>query len=208
MSSPRAPRTWLWLVCGAVVFAAIAASVLLWGGYLLISSDPLPAHADVAVVLQGSTLGEKARVAGAMGLVRQGIVPYILLSIAPHGYWDEPTRPVATSYLERTYGADAARVYFCEVGPTTNSTEGETLYLDACIHEHGWKSVIVVTSNFHTRRAGMIWRRILYRKHSDLQFSIAGVPDPEFEPGGWWRERLYAKTWFFEFSKLIWSVFF
>jgi hypothetical protein len=36
---------------------------------------------------------------------------------------------------------------------------------------------------------------------------VDGVPDPEFEPEGWWHRRLYAKTWFFEFSKLIWSTF-
>lgn len=192
----------------ALAAVALVASMLRWGGYLLVASDPLPSHADVAVVLQGSTLGEKARVAGAMALVRHGIAPYILLSIPPRGYWDEPTRPVASAYLERNYGADANRVYFCEVGPTTNSTEGETLYLDSCIHEHGWKSAIVVTSNFHTRRAEMIWRRTLNRKHSGLQLWIEGVADPEFDPRGWWRERLYAKTWFFEFSKLTWSVFF
>jgi len=204
--NPRRPIK-VWLAC-VVMAVTILVAGLRWGGYLLISTDPLPAHVDGAVVLQGSTLGEKARVAGAMRLLRQGVTPYILLSIPPTAYWDEPVRPVASAYLERTYGADAAQhVYFCEVGPSINSTEGEAQSLETCIQEHGWKSVAVVTSNYHSRRAGMLWRRMLRRQHSSLQIWMDGVPDPEFQPGGWWRERLYAKTWFFEFTKLTWETF-
>jgi hypothetical protein len=34
------------------------------------------------------------------------------------------------------------------------------------------------------------------------------VPDPEFQARGWWRTRLYAKTWFMESLKLIWARLF
>jgi uncharacterized SAM-binding protein YcdF (DUF218 family) len=206
MSAPRRHGR-IWLLC-FLTAAAVVIGGLQCGGYLLIASDTLPAHADAAIVLQGSTLGEKARVAGAMSLLRQGTVDHILLSIPPALYWDEPTRPVALAYLERKYGTEAAqRVLFCEVGPNVNSTEGEAISLESCVQEHGWKSVAVVTSNYHSRRAGMLWRRMLRRKHSSLQLWVDGAPDPEFQPGGWWHKRLYAKTWFFEFSKLVWSVF-
>lgn len=207
MQKPQRPARLrlAWLILAA---AALVVSGLRWGGRLLIASDPLPGHVDAAVVLQGSTAGEKVRVAGAMSLLRQGITENILISIPPTSYWDEPVSPSARAYLVKTYGADAAqRVYFCVVGPNVDSTEGEAVWLNACIRDHGWKSIAVVTSNYHSRRAGMLWRKMLRHQHSALQFCVEGVPDPEFQPNGWWRTRLYAKTWFFEFTKLIWEVF-
>jgi uncharacterized SAM-binding protein YcdF (DUF218 family) len=205
---PPRRRSQVWLLWLFLVAAAIVVFGSHWGGYLLIASDTLPAHVDAAVVLQGSTEGERARVAGAMSLLRQGIVEHTLLSIPPTSFWDEPTRPAARAYLERNYGMEAAqRVLFCEVGPNVNSTEGEAQSLERCIQEYGWKSIAVVTSNYHSRRDGMLWRRMLRRDHSGLRLWVDGVPDPEFQPKGWWRERLYAKTWFFEFTKLIWEAF-
>lgn len=190
-----------------MVMAAIAAAALRWGGYLLIAGDRLPAHIDAAVVLQGSTEGSKARVAGAMSLLQQGIAQYVLLSIPPHLFWDEPALPAAQAYLQRKYGPDAARVYFCEVSHSVNSTEGEAIYLESCVREHGWRSIAVVTSNYHSRRAGMLWRRMLRQQNQRIHFYIYEVPDPDFQPQGWWHERLYAKTWFLEFTKLVWAVF-
>jgi len=194
---------WLLLAIGVIVPVTLR-----WAGYLLVAADRLPAHVDAAVILQGSTEGEKVRVAGAMNLLHQGIVQHILVSIPPRLFWDEPALPVARAYLEQHYGAeDAQRVYFCEVGQSVNSTEGEALSLESCIREHGWKSIAVVTSNYHSRRAGMLWRRMSRRQNSAARVWIDGVPDPEFQPENWWHKRLYAKTWFFEFTKLMWEAF-
>jgi uncharacterized SAM-binding protein YcdF (DUF218 family) len=209
MSAPKlAHRIRLWVLCVLLAIAAAVTATLRWGGYLLIEGDRLPAHVDAAIVLQGSTEAEKVRVAGAMNLLRQGIAQNVLLSIPPHLFWDEPALPAAHAYLERKYGPDATqRVYFCEVGPNVNSTEGEAMYLETCIRERGWKSIAVVTSNYHSRRAAMLWRRMLRHQNSGTEFCLYEVPDPDFQAQGWWRKRLYAKTWFFEFTKLIWAVF-
>ena len=75
----------------AFALTAIVAILLRWGGYLLISDAPLPAHVDGAVVLQGSVLGEKARIAGAVRLVQQGITPQILVSVPTESYWGSPS---------------------------------------------------------------------------------------------------------------------
>ena len=209
MSAPKPRRhVRLWILCVLLVIGAFAAATLRWGGYLLIANDRLPAHVDAAVVLQGSTEGVKVRVAGAIGLLQQGVTEHILLSIPPTTFWDEPTQPAAYAYLERTYSTKAAqRVLFCTVGPGVNSTEGEAQSLYRCIHESGWNSIVVVTSNYHSRRARMLWRRMLRQQNSGIQFCLYQISDSEFQPQGWWHTRLYAKTWFFEFTKLVWAVF-
>ncbi len=180
---------------------------LRWGGELLISSQPLPPAVDAAAILQGSILGEKARVAGAVRLWQQGTAKRILLSVPAESYWGRPVAPTAYAYIEKTYGRAAAdSVDFCTTGPDVDSTEQEAGVLVACIREHGWNSVAVVTSDYHTRRAGIIWRRTLSRQASSVQLWVYGVSDPEFHARGWWRDRRSSKTWLMESTKLLWTV--
>jgi uncharacterized SAM-binding protein YcdF (DUF218 family) len=182
---------------------------LRWGGELLIAPDSMPKNANAAVILQGSTTGEKARIAGAMRLLQQGVVNQVLLSVPPESYWGEAVPPIAHAYLERNYGVElASNVDFCVVGPGVDSTEQEAVALDKCIRERAWKSIVVVTSNYHSRRAGIIWRKTVAKLDPSVRLWIHEVHDPEFQPRGWWHVRLYAKTWFFEFTKLIWTILF
>lgn len=202
----RTRRRWiLWLLL-LLLFGAL--SLLRWGGYLSVASDPLPARADAAVVLQGSVLGEIARVAGAAQLLRDGVAGQALLSVPKLSYWGESVPDAARAYIERSYGSTISnRVVFCETGPEVDSTEQEAQTLRACIHERGWREIIVVTSDYHTRRAGRIWRSVLKDMQPPVQMWVYGVDDPEFRPRGWWRKRLWAKTWFYEVTKLIAEAF-
>ena len=188
-----------------VAFCPLAVLGLLrWGGVLLVSSDPLPSHADVAIVLQGSVLGEIARVGGAVQLVREGIAGQMLVSVPAQSYWGQSVPSAARAYIDRNYGPEIAdRLVFCETGPDVDSTQQEAQTLRKCIRDSGWHTVIVVTSDYHTRRAGRIWRTVLKNSHPAVQLWIHGVPDPEFQAHGWWRKRLWAKTWFYEFTKLV-----
>jgi uncharacterized SAM-binding protein YcdF (DUF218 family) len=111
--------------------------------------------------------------------------------------------------VEKHYGSGlAARLDFCETGPDVNSTEQEANALAPCIREHGWINVVVVTSDYHTRRAGRIWRKVLTKQHPSAHISLHGVDDPEFAANRWWGNRLSAKTWYLEISKLVWTWIF
>jgi uncharacterized SAM-binding protein YcdF (DUF218 family) len=203
MVSPiRLVRIFGWLVAVVIVIAICA---LLWGGDLLIAGDSLPAHVDVAIALQGSMVAEKVRIAGAMDLLRQGVAGRVLLSVPKESYWGQSMPPVARAYLERNYGRDlAASVDFCETSADVNSTEEEAQAATVCIQEHHWHSILVVTSNYHTRRAGMLWRRVI-RHDPNIHVWIHGVLDPEFQQP-WWRHRQSAKIWVMECSKLTWAL--
>ena len=199
---PRLPyRRLLWFL---IALLAILLPLLRWGGYLLVVDNSLPAHAQGALVLQGSVLGEMARVAGAVELLRQATVSQVLLSVPRESYWGQSVSDAARGYLERNYGNEiASRFLFCETGPDVNSTQQEAEALIACVHQRGWTSIVVVTSNYHSRRAGWIWRKMVRDTQPPVKLAFDGVPDPEFQAQGWWRHRLYAKTWFYEFTKLV-----
>jgi uncharacterized SAM-binding protein YcdF (DUF218 family) len=188
----------LWVATASVV---VLLTLLRWGGYWLISDDPLPPRVDGAVVLQGSVAGERARVAGAVRLLAEGTTHQILLSVPRETYWGQSVAPIALADVQRRYGSEVARqVQFCEMDGV-DSTQEEGKALVGCIRERHWRSVAVVTSDYHTRRAGITWKRVL-RKNPSFRVFIHAVPDPEFHAAGWWRERRWAKTWFFESLKL------
>lgn len=188
---------------GLLTLLIVTVCVLRWGGYWLVATDPLPGQVDGAVVLQGSVSAENARLAGAMQLLEQNRAGRVLLSIPKQSYWGEPVAPAATRYLQRTFGGElASRVDFCETSADVDSTADEARALRSCIQDHGWTALAIVTSNYHTRRAGMIWRSV-ERDNSRIHLWIYGVDDPDFQPRGWWRKRRYAKTWFFEATKLV-----
>jgi uncharacterized SAM-binding protein YcdF (DUF218 family) len=49
--------------------------------------------------------------------------------------------------------------------------------------EHDWKRLIVVTSNYHTRRAKYVFQRVA---PPGIEISVASAPDGDFDPERWW----------------------
>jgi hypothetical protein len=205
MPSPTKPlfRVLRWLLVAPVV---IAMSLLFWGGNLLITHEARAGHVDAAVVLQGSIAAEKARIARAMDLLQRDVADRVLMSVPQESYWGQPVQPPARSFLERTYGPGlAARVEFCETNMEVNSTKEEAQVLSACIRERHWQSIVIVTSDYHTRRAGILWRRIS-RHDPKIPLWVEGVATAEFHRP-WWRYRQSAKIWVMESAKLFWVTF-
>ena len=121
-------------------------------------------------------------------------------------YWGEEIPPIARPYLEKKYGlALAGRVDFCNTEPDVTSAQQEAQALSTCIQEHGWRSVALLTSNYESRRVGMIWRKTLLQGDTSVYLWVEAVPDPAYQPRGWWRQRLYAQTWIRESAKLAWA---
>ena len=189
---------WLFAAAVLVIFFFMA-----FGSALLTAVRPPTEHVDAAIVLQGSLVGEKVRTAGAMKMLQEGTADRVVLSVPHESYWGQSIPAVARPYLERVFGpALAARVDFCETGEQVNSTLEEAKSILPCIREHRWQNIAVVTSNYHTRRASLIWKKLV-QPDASLRLWIIGVDDPEFRQP-WWRHRQSAKILLMEFTKLAW----
>lgn len=205
-SMPFSARSFRLLGWFSAVVVVIVSVLLFWGSNLLIAIDPTPTHADVAIVLQGSIVAEKTRLAGAIDLVQRGVGDRVLVDVPKESYWGQSIPPVARAYVERIYGSEAAaRLEFCEMGPEVNSTVEEADAALGCVHEHGWRSIAVVTSDYHTRRAGILWRRTVKQRDPAIRVWVLAVSDAEFQLP-WWRRRQSAKIWLLESSKLLWTI--
>lgn len=67
-----------------------------------------------------------------------------------------------------------------------DDTLEEAQALRALVLQRGWKHVVVVTSNYHTRRARYIFRKVFPAR---VTVDVAAARDPAFDPVDWWEHR-------------------
>jgi len=146
------------------------------------------------VVLGGDSRGGD-RVRHAVSLYKAGWAPRIVLSGAPIRTYFNETELMARE--ARELGVPADHLILAPTGAT--STLEEALRLRPVLAEHNFRNVIVVTSNFHTRRAKQIFVGV-YRPRATI-VRISAAPDQSFDPSTWWQSREGRKLLFLEVLK-------
>lgn len=176
----------------AFVVGLFPERVLPWPARYLVQADEV-ASCDCLFVLAGDFQGQ--RIAAAGDLFRKGLAPKIFVS-GPQGIYGRSEDELAIAFAKQAGYAD---VPFQGLSHEAKSTKAEAALVLGSLREAGCKSVLVVTSDFHTRRA----KRILMREWPGLTVRMAGAPTKEFDSEHWWQDRNYQKTVYFEWSKTI-----
>ena len=173
-------------------FAAVLAIIFVAtsGGFLVVNE---PSKADVAVVLAGET---DARPRLGLEMLRRGYVQRLILDVpAAEKVYSWPETELAEKYVKSLPEAPAVSV--CPVYGL--STKAEAQDVAGCLREVPAKTVLVVTSDYHTRRAVTIFRHEL----PQYRFSVVGASTPDFGEH-WWTRRQWAKINFDEWVRLAW----
>lgn len=171
-------------------------AMLLLGGLALESGRFLlvdeAERADVILVLAGET---NSRPAKALQLAREGYAGRIIMNVPDWStFYDRPQLELAREWASK----QAIPVTIC---PTHGlSTKDEARDTKRCLDEAGAHSVLIVTSDFHTRRALSTARRELPGYH----FSVAAAYDPTQFGVTWWQHRQWAKTNLYEWMRMLW----
>jgi uncharacterized SAM-binding protein YcdF (DUF218 family) len=179
----------LWLLIVVVVMGALLATQAAL--YLVVNH---PEKSDAIVVLAGETSLRPAR---AVELLRQGMAPRVLLDVeAGERVFDQTLTGIAQRYIDGLPKAYLMSVCAIE----GRSTTGETADVERCLQPLGAHRVLIVTSDYHSRRALAIFSRRL----PQYQWSVAAAHNPAAFGDAWWTHREWAKTTFDEWTKLIW----
>jgi uncharacterized SAM-binding protein YcdF (DUF218 family) len=174
----------------------ILALLLLWAisesGKVLVVDDPQ--KADVILVLAGDTEYRPAR---ALELLQRGYAPRIILDVPQNErLFGASALQLAQAWINLQPQAQAMRI--CPI--TGLSTKAESFESAACLRRAGAHSVLLVTSDFHTRRARSIYRK----EQPEFTFSVAPSHDSEQFGVRWWQHRQWAKTNLDEWFRLVW----
>jgi uncharacterized SAM-binding protein YcdF (DUF218 family) len=181
------------VVAAILVVAALTHSVwMAWIGAWLVHSDE-PFRADVIVVLAGDPYGN--RILKGAELVKEGFAPKVLVS-GPAGLYDLHECDLAIPFVvRRGYPAE----WFIPVPHEAHSTDEEAVVFRAELAKLHAHRVIVVTSDYHTRRA----LRILRSRWPGIEIRMVAAHDEYFTPGGWWHNREGRKIFFLEWTKTL-----
>lgn len=191
----------LLLLCLLLLLARFFSTQLLTAAASgLVEDDGPPRRANAIVVLGGDGYGDRT-LKGAE-LAKAGYAPLVYVSSPPKLVGDDADDQVRFAE-QHGYPAD----FFREVHlpREAESTRTETQYLGKYLRDRGIKSILLVTSNFHTRRAAKLWREI----NPTLTITVIGSVDPwgYFTPNGWWKTRPGQKLFLFEWLKTISAMF-
>jgi len=147
--------------------------------------DEPAAHADAIVVL-GDDNFYADRATRAAELYRQGVAGIVVGSgrrLRPNAGMSEL---MEHDLVERGVPKDKI-LRFAHDADSTSEEASELAHFAA---GHKWKSVVVVTSNYHTRRARYILEKVF---PPGIAVSVAGARDGDFDPERWWEKRKSVK---------------
>ncbi len=199
---PGRRRRWLVallvLLGVGVAFFLVRRPLLTTLGGLLVVSDSLE-RADAAVVLGGEETEDGKRLRAAIQLYRRGWVRKIVLSGPRWGYGISETEmslPLALSL-------GVPRSDLMPVPNSARSTLQEAQLIASTIERRGIRSLYVVTSNYHTRRAR---RAFLRASRGRLRVLAYPAPDDWFDPQHWWESRDGRKIFLLESLKNVNSL--
>jgi uncharacterized SAM-binding protein YcdF (DUF218 family) len=184
----------VWLALAGLLALAVwfhTALLVAFASYLVRSGPP--GKADMILVLGGDAYGN--RILTAAELVRRGYAPKILVS-GPPGFYGYHECDLAIPFAEKA-GYPAS--YFLHFEHDATSTQEEAMVDTAELRRLEAKRVLLVTSDFHTRRAGKIFRATA----PDLTFYVVAAPDAHFTVQGWWHDREGRKTFVLEWEKTV-----
>jgi uncharacterized SAM-binding protein YcdF (DUF218 family) len=146
------------------------------------------------VVLEGGA--GSSRFEQALRLKRAGYAPRILVDAdVTRDFYGKSEADLVLDFLQR------ARLEGVEVCPTVaDSTFAEAADVERCLKGIGATSAIIVTSDFHTRRALSIFRKRL----PQYEWSTAASSWPGNAAEQYWKHRWWAKSVLDEWEKYLW----
>ncbi len=145
------------------------------------------------VVLGGDFSGNRILAAG--DLVRRGFASHALVC-GTSGEYGLHESDLAIPFAVR-HGYPAA--YFIALPNDARSTRDEADVVIAALNQRNAHRIDIVTSDYHTRRAGNIYRA----KAPGLDIHMVAAPDINFTPDGWWKNREGRKTFLLEWVKTV-----
>ena len=156
---------------------------------LCIVQDPIE-PAEVIIVI-GDDDFNADRATEATTLFHAGWAPQVVAS----GRMLRPSSSIADLIARDLQSRGVPNSAIMRFSHRADDTLEEADALRVLITEKGWRRILLVTSNYHTRRARYIFRKILPQ---NIRLEVAGAPDSEFQPRTWWETRQGRKTFFLE----------
>ncbi len=184
----------LCLVIFCAVLYLIRRPILRFAAETWIVEDPLD-KSDALIVLGDDNFYADRSTRGAQ-LFREGKAPLIVAS----GRRLRPNAGIAElmehDLIERGVPRDRIVRFVHDADGTVEAAQA----LTRLVRERKWHSVIVVTSNFHTRRTRYVFQHVF---PESVEVRVASASDGDFDPQHWWEKHKSLKELTQEFAGMV-----
>jgi uncharacterized SAM-binding protein YcdF (DUF218 family) len=176
---------------------ALAGCVLGSGRFLVRDNAE---KSDAIVVLAGDRTN--SRYLKGLEMLRAGYGKVMLVDAQEDFlFYGHSPAEYAERYIKESAGADADRVKVCKC--QGDGTRIETRWVTQCMEQVGAKSGLIVTSDFHTRRALSVFQTV----RPQYRWTVTPSHDPSIFGVRWWQNREWAKTLVGEWERTLWWNF-
>jgi len=186
------------VLCTVLYFAR--GPILRFAGETWVVEDPLD-RADAIIVLSDDNFYAD-RATHAADLYRHGMAPIVVTS----GRRLRPYAGIAELMEHDLIERGVPKDKIVRISHNAENTREEAQALAQQALERKWRSVIVVTSNYHTRRARYIFLHVF---PAQTQVRVSGAQDGDFDPQHWWQSRKSLKEFTRELAGMavaIWEL--
>jgi uncharacterized SAM-binding protein YcdF (DUF218 family) len=189
-----------------VLFLAVLLALYLFRAPLLtalarfLDVSEAPEKVDYVMVLGGDA-NVRPFVAAALyrrGLASKVLVPVMKPSPENRAEGSPAGQSVIRDVLQARGVADADILL---LDGEVTSTRDEGAALARFLEDHPGSSVAVVTTNYHTRRARGIFRKVASNRASRVIFVAA--PTEDFDAHNWWQSKAGSQAYLTEYAKLL-----
>ncbi|MBU2499245.1 MAG: YdcF family protein, partial [Proteobacteria bacterium] len=202
------PNVLKWLFFAFIIFYVLIvffhAPILTRIGKILVVEHP-PQKSDLIVCLSGRNIERGLAAADAY---KRELAPQILVSREelPDGY--DLLREKGLQYPEsrellvamlKELGVPESAILTGDVPVKSTFEEAEAVR--ALVKSNNYRSLILITSPTHSRRAWLIFKRVM--RETETRLVMAPTPYSQFKPEDWWKKRRYVREVILEYEKLI-----
>ena len=180
------------LLCLAIYLARHP--LLRFAGEELIVEDTLEKSDAIIVLSDDNFYADRAT--RAAELYRQNLAPVVVAS----GIRLRPYAGIAELMTHDLVERGVPKEHVVPFPHDADDTREEAVALKTLVAQKGWKSVIIVTSNYRTRRARLIFHKTF---PADVRVEMASAHDGDFDPANWYEHGRAIKRFEHEVLGLV-----
>jgi uncharacterized SAM-binding protein YcdF (DUF218 family) len=158
--------------------------LLRFAGESLVVEDPLEKSDAIIMLSDDNFYADRAT--RAAELFRQNLAPVVVAS----GIRLRPNAGIAELMTHDLIERGVPRDHIIPFPQDADSTLEEAEALRKLVQEKNWKRLIIVTSNYHTRRAKYIFTKVFA---GQAVIRVASARDGDFDPAHWYEHRKAMK---------------
>ena len=179
-------------ICLILIFYLSGPSLLRFSGYSLHKTVSLE-NPDLIIVLAGDSDG--SRLDHAVDLYKRYPKAFLLFT---GGKYYNMSVPQLMKKKALLLGIPSSKIILEE---NATSSYENALFTKKIIQNRKFKSVLLVTSLYHTKRSFLVFLSMF--EESSIELGVSGAEDG-IDYSSWWRDKARSEIVFIELAKLFW----